>query len=106
MKPILRERDTASLTPSRHLLEEAGIPTFVRNETLPVTEVTIPNFMPTLCVVNDEDLPRALELIRGARQRAAEAATDEVACPSCGEKVPGNFEICWNCGESMAAPAV
>lgn len=105
MKPILRERDLARLSFCRHLLEEAGIPTFVRNEALSVTEAPIPNFLPTLCVVKDEDFEQALELIQRRSRELAETSTEERTCPACGEQVPGNFELCWNCGAAIAAAA-
>ena len=38
----------------------------------------------------------ALHLMLTHPQRA----DDEAAwpCPECGEEVPGNFDVCWNCG--------
>jgi hypothetical protein len=26
----------------------------------------------------------------------------DVPCPACGEPVPGNFDLCWNCGRAMS----
>lgn len=28
-------------------------------------------------------------------------ATEDVICASCGEAVPGHFELCWNCGQDL-----
>jgi hypothetical protein len=32
------------------------------------------------------------------------AGCPEVECPHCGELVPGDFEVCWNCGAEVPAP--
>lgn len=29
------------------------------------------------------------------------AEVKTVDCPACGEEVPGNFEVCWNCGAAI-----
>ncbi len=29
------------------------------------------------------------------------APTPDVTCPHCGEQAPGNFEVCWNCGQAI-----
>ncbi len=65
------------------LLEAAGIATHVRNRDLVVmvTEVPIPEFFPALCVVNDGDYDRALEILKaqrdtGGKEAQAEAATE------------------------------
>jgi hypothetical protein len=28
----------------------------------------------------------------------------DVTCPACGEQVPADFEVCWNCGADMPGP--
>lgn len=33
--------------------------------------------------------------------RSTTALIEDVICPECGETVPGNFEVCWNCGTSI-----
>ena len=33
--------------------------------------------------------------------RSTTAPIKDVICPECGETVPGNFEVCWNCGTSI-----
>lgn len=53
---------------------------------------------PTVWVLEDEDLPRAQELLR---RFLGDAPPDEGLpwrCPCCGEAVEATFEICWNCG--------
>ncbi|WP_052572756.1 DUF2007 domain-containing protein [Haloferula sp. BvORR071] len=103
MKELFRERNQVALSRYQSLLEAAGIPTFIRNENLSQLEAPIPAFMPVLCVVNDEDLEKAVALIRENQQEAAEAPVAERKCAACGEMNPGSFEICWNCGADLAA---
>jgi hypothetical protein len=69
MKELFRERDPALVGMYQSLLESAGIATHVRNRDLVVmvTEVPIPEFFPALCVVNDGDYDRALEILRAQR---------------------------------------
>lgn len=40
----------------------------------------------------------ALYAIEQTRQPPPEYASKPWECPSCGEKVPSGFEVCWNCG--------
>lgn len=42
------------------------------------------------------------ELFRQAIFANAELARTEQACPKCSERNPGNFEICFACGEELA----
>jgi hypothetical protein len=56
------------------------------------------NIYPTVWVMEDEDLPRARDLLaRFLEQRAAERAAPWT-CPGCGEPVEAGFDLCWNCG--------
>jgi hypothetical protein len=99
MKELFRERDLATVGFYQTVLEEAGISTFVKNENLSTTEgVSIPDFFPALCILNDDDYDTARELIRKRLERAEDAAAlAEVVCGNCGETVPGSFDTCWNC---------
>ena len=104
MKELFREHDFTQVSFYRSILETAGIPTFIRNETLTMsglTEIPIPEFYPALCVVNDEDYERALSVLREHNRKNQENADSESLCPFCGESSPGNFEVCWSCGGSL-----
>ena len=60
----------------------------------------LPEFWPALCVMNDDDYPAAMDLLRGGGD--AEATTQaEWTCPQCGESVPAHFAACWSCGHSV-----
>lgn len=86
------------------VLEGEGIATIVRNKHLTasgLSEIPIPEFFPALCVVDEADYPRAMEIIRRRISDNAENADIEVKCPACGEINPGNFDMCWSCGSEM-----
>ena len=98
MKELFRERDLTRVGFYQSLLEEAGIPTFVRNENLSTTEgVPMPDFFPALCILNNGDHEAARELIRSHLLRSENASAAEVVCGACGEMVPSHFDTCWNC---------
>ena len=103
MKEIVRERTLIRLSHYQAVLESAGIPTFIRNENLAHLEVPIPTFCPALCVVNDHDYDRAMELLRESAEQAEKASTEDCVCSGCGETNPRSFDLCWNCGAELVA---
>ncbi|MEP2774816.1 MAG: DUF2007 domain-containing protein [Luteolibacter sp.] len=105
MKELFRERDITKVTFYQSLLEAAGIPTFIKNENLSTTEgVSIPDFFPALCVLNDEDFGAAGVLIKKHLEETEELYGTEIICTKCGEVSPGNFGSCWNC-QAPLSPA-
>lgn len=102
MRELFRERDLTRVGYCQSILEEEGIPTVLRNETLTgLTEFPIPDFFPALCVVNDADYTRAIEVLRERLAQDEAASSEEIDCSSCGEPNPGNFEVCWSCGGAV-----
>lgn len=101
MREIFRHSELHRVTRYRDILEGAGISTLVRNEALSVNEAPIPEFYPNLCVLNDEEFSRASQMLKEHDERMAVGAETELACPSCGEMNPGNFDSCFNCQEPM-----
>ena len=98
MIDVYSSLSSADMNVRRAMLEEAGIPTFVRNEALSLlTNPLIQPFQPALCVVNDEDAAQALALIRHLKD--APQGLDW-SCPKCQESVPAAFDSCWNCESS------
>jgi hypothetical protein len=103
MKEVFRAPSPAQVAVRQALLEDAGMACFVRNETmqqaipggLMVALFPLPDFWPTLCVIDDVDYPDAMELLRPDGSRARPGL--EWVCANCGEPVPGNFNACWNC---------
>jgi len=106
MKELFRERDFTKVGYFQSVLEAEGIATIVRNKHLTMsglTEIPIPEFFPALCVMDEADYPRAVEIIRRRITENAVNADIEVKCPACGEMNPGNFDLCWSCGSEMAS---
>ncbi|RYD27721.1 MAG: DUF2007 domain-containing protein [Verrucomicrobiaceae bacterium] len=102
MIELLRQRDLTKISYYQSLLEAAGIPTFIRNENLSTTEgVSIPDFFPALCIVNDTDEAAAVQIMRGDMEQAEQAADGDVTCAKCSEVSPANFGSCWNCGTAL-----
>ncbi|MCW1885342.1 DUF2007 domain-containing protein [Luteolibacter flavescens] len=99
----MRERTLIKLSHYQAVLEGAGIPTFIRNESLAHLEVPIPTFCPALCVVEDGDYERAMQLLHESEAEAAKASIEDCTCGKCGETNPHSFDICWNCGTELAA---
>jgi len=109
MKELFREADITRVTFFKLLLEQEGIPTLIRNEYLTMSglsEIPIPEFFPALCVMEDADYVRAVQLIRAHLDAEQQGADREVRCPACGEANPGNFSDCWNCGADLPAAIV
>lgn len=61
------------------------------------------NSFPVIWVVENEDLPRARELLadfHSTRAPTGEADPAHWECRHCGERVEQAFELCWNCGKA------
>ncbi len=105
MKELFREQDFTKVGYFQSVLEAEGIATIVRNKHLTMSglsEIPIPEFFPALCVMDEEDYPRAMEIIRDRITENAKGADLEIQCPSCGESNPGNFDLCWSCEADMS----
>jgi len=104
MKEVYSNRDFEQVALRRTVLEAAGIPCIIRNETncqfmlgvgsLLAFVLPVPEWWPNLCVINDEDLPEACELLQTGGEPSETAAWQ---CAKCGEEVPGTLGACWNC---------
>jgi hypothetical protein len=111
MREIYSHRDFHQVALRRSVLEAAGIPCFIRNETsyriadafggFLACFFPIPEWWPNLCVIHEEHYIEALQLLR-----APSASVDHWRCPKCGEEVPLEFDTCWNClGADEHGPA-
>ena len=95
MIEVYSSLSAAEVNVRRAMLEEAGIPTFLRNEALStLTNAFAAPFQPALCVVRDEDFDGAMTLIRSI---GVPEFRSDWTCPHCGESVPATFESCWKC---------
>ncbi|MEM1082989.1 MAG: DUF2007 domain-containing protein [Verrucomicrobiota bacterium] len=105
MIEVYRDREMARIGQLKGLLESEGIKTFVRNENVSMTEAAIPVFAPALCILDDKDKAKALELIQQFEEGDEEVDAPEIRCPACGEMNPGNFAVCWKCQAELEPPA-
>ena len=102
MTQIFVHKDFTIVGFYRSLLEDAGIPAFIRNEFShhALTDIPIPAFYPALCVTQDEDTERAIGLIREYQRGVSDdtgTSGPDWTCPACGESVPATFGSCWKC---------
>ncbi|MEK0451621.1 MAG: hypothetical protein RL088_3889 [Verrucomicrobiota bacterium] len=98
MREIFVNQDYTKVGHYKSILESASIPCFIRNGTShnSVTELPSPLLFPTLCVENDDDYERALELLKAVHKPSDSNAPDW-KCPNCNETIPGSFDSCWSC---------
>jgi hypothetical protein len=106
MKAVFVHPDPTVVGLKKSILEEAGIPCFIRNENTSATLgagvlglVQSPVFDPVLCVVDDSRYDEAISLLKTTSEFTLAVRADW-RCPKCGETVPGNFETCWNCSQN------
>lgn len=85
------------------LLEEANIPSMVRNENLSTALGELPHAdcSPEIWILNDDDFPRAMEIVDGWRNAEVEDHGPWVC--RCGETIEGQFSSCWNCERERPA---
>ncbi len=103
MREVFVNQDHARVGYYKSVLDQAGIPNFVRNELSnnSIAEMPSPLFFPALCVVRDEDYEKAMQILGEIYYAPASSAPDW-RCAQCGEEVPGTFDSCWQCGALRA----
>ena len=99
MKEVYRAVEFTQVGNYQSILENAGIPTLIRNEMNQNIDAVLR--APTLCVVNESDYDRAVAIIRELLKERELSTGADIPCPACHEPNPGNFEVCWNCGTSL-----
>lgn len=111
MKEIYRHHDHAKVGLLENLLKGEGIEVFLRNQNLTMSglsEIPIPEFYPALCVMNEEDETKALELVEAFLTEENRPLGPDWSCNVCGEDVPDSMSECWSCqsprekGEALA----
>lgn len=104
----MRRLYTAANLPEAYIvvdqLRAAGIEARVFNENAQggLGELPFTHVYPEVWVMEEGDWTRAREVV-AAYERGSEAdVRAAVGCPDCGEENPGNFQLCWNCGNSLS----
>jgi len=111
MKTVFIHHDPTVVGLKRSILEQAGIDCFIQNENTSATLgagmlglVQSPIFDPALCIVDDLRYDEALALLKTPAEPSSADAADW-RCPKCGEMVPWNFDVCWNCSSKAPGKA-
>ena len=101
MRKIYSSHDSVIVGHTRQVLENHAIRCIVRNDFLlgGAGELPVNETWPELWVVDDGDFDRARDLI-AAIVETAEASDTPWRCPSCAERMEGQFTDCWACGAS------
>lgn len=88
----------------RGLLEAEGIPAEVQGEALSALDggLAVLGFRPTVWIPEENDLPRATELVEhfSRRQPSFLHPGSPWHCPQCEERHEAQFTECWHCGTS------
>lgn len=95
MKLVYTNENSLLVSHIRNMLENAGIPTNLRNEYAGGASGDL-SFLSTwqeLWVLDDEDYNRAMDLIS---QHSNNNASDWL-CSTCGETNTAAFDFCWSC---------
>lgn len=107
MREVFTHKEFTRVGHYQTILEAEDIPCYIRNASSHnvVADITIPALFPVLCVENESDYEKAVELLRSVYKPEKSDAPDWTC--SCGECVPGNFDSCWKCGaESTSGVAL
>ena len=99
MKRVYSNESLAQAGHIKNVLEQQGIPCFVRNEQLggALGEVPFLECMPEVWVYDDDLIERAHRIITDLTAEPATGA-DAWHCSACGETNEGQFAACWHCG--------
>jgi hypothetical protein len=83
----------------KQLLDEKGIPCFVKNEFAigAMGELSPMDVLPEVWVSDEEWLPKAQQFIDDFQHQATDSSP--WVCNKCHEQNGANFELCWQCGE-------
>lgn len=99
MKRVFSGQDALAVGSIRALLLNEGIESEVRTPFLAAALGDIPflECWSEVWIANDEDSERAASVIIAASRPSKEAG-ELWKCSKCGERIEGQFEVCWQCG--------
>ena len=83
----------------KEILDQEGILSMIKNQrgSSLAGEVPFAEVFPELWVINDEDYPKAKEVLDNWSKLSPEASSNWT-CSGCGEQHTGEFTTCWKCG--------
>ncbi|MDF2179496.1 DUF2007 domain-containing protein [Aliiglaciecola sp. CAU 1673] len=82
----------------KQLLDEKGIPCFIKNEYAigAMGDLSPFDCLPEVWLTDDEWLPKATEFVYRLHEQPS--LLQDWFCRQCGEENAGSFELCWRCG--------
>lgn len=83
------------------LLGQAGVEALIFNANARAIagELPLEETCPEVWVADPGDLPRARQIL--AEFEAPCPARPDIACRTCAEMCPDNFQVCWHCGAAL-----
>jgi len=99
LKTIFSSLNLVEVHHLKNLFQSAGIRCRIKNEDLVrlAGEIPFPECTLQLVIEREEDA-RAAEALLAEFLRPQRPASEVWCCPSCGEKLEGQFTACWRCG--------
>ena len=105
MREVFVHADYTRVGFYKSILDQAGILSLIRNDATYADRDGSSIFHPSLCVERDEDYEKAMKLL-GEFHYAAPSDLPEWHCAKCEADVPGNFDLCWQCGTAKEGSAL
>jgi len=101
MKRVYTAETVFQVTHIKNVLEAAGVRTELRNQRLTggVGEIPFLETWPELWAA-ELDVPRARELIEESVHGDG-TIESPWSCTGCGERIEGQFAVCWQCGQQQ-----
>ena len=99
MRRLYQARDRIEAQFLRDFLDQHLISTTILGDYLSGAAGELPlDIYPSVWVTEDDDLPRARELLARFLELSKASIGPGWVCPGCGEPVEPGFDLCWNCG--------
>jgi hypothetical protein len=104
MRIFFRHHDRFQVYQVKSILDDEGIPCFIKNELLQGTIGEIPpmDAEPEIWLHDDKWQPKAQKILEHFYQEQANVSPDNTndwVCAACGQMNEFQFAICWQCQE-------
>lgn len=99
MKKFYSDYDRVKMSRIKDLLDDAGIPCFVKNEYLQGASGEVPphETLPEIWLTDDSWRDKAQRLVEKMESDLAKYTGEDWVCSSCNEENEGQFMMCWQC---------
>ena len=99
MNKVYSHHDRFTVFQIKQLLDDKGIPCFVKNEFAigAMGELSPMDVLPEVWISDPQWLPKVLQIIEDFEKQPANSSP--WICNKCHEQNGANFELCWQCGE-------